>query len=137
MESLSVGTNGSAVGNIKLQTSLSAELEQISAGENRSLSARFRVPKGYTAYIIDFGITALNQSMDARLLANLSAFDRQVISFYTTQEVAYVPANQIERSISQHYLRCPELATIKIAAKAGSASQAKCDANFKILVVAN
>lgn len=137
MESLSVGSNGAAIGNIKLQTSLLAELEQISAGENRSLSARFRVPKGYTAYVIDFGITALNQSMDARLLANISAFDRQVISFYTTQEVAYVPANQIERSISQHYIRCPELATIKIAAKAGSTSQARCDANFKILVVAN
>lgn len=137
MESVSVGASGAAVGNIKLQTSLALELEQISASENRSLTARFRVPKGYTAYIIDFAVTALNQSMDARLLANLSAFDRQVIPFYTTQEVAYVPANQIERSVSQHYMRCPELSTIKIAAKAGSTSQARCDANFKILVVAN
>ena len=77
MEVTAVGSNTVAVGNVDLRAvSGSVIQERITAGGNKSLSARFRVPRNYTAFVPRWMASAISNPMDCRLRAKVSSSTR-------------------------------------------------------------
>jgi len=99
MEVASVGSNNSSVGDVTIGSINGAAteattIEMVKAGGNRSLSARYKVPTGYTAYAIDWGMSAINQPMDVRLRALVFADNRASSSVFHFQATAFPAAGQ-------------------------------------------
>jgi hypothetical protein len=70
-----VGTSSYAVGNIILTAPGSQQIEQISAGSNRSSSARFTVPAGYRAFVFDQIYSTNGNSCEYRMRNNYDMFN--------------------------------------------------------------
>lgn len=111
--------------------------EQISTNGNKSLSARFTIPTGYTGYLIRWEAAAIGQSMDTRLRATVKSFTRELNSRYLFQERIFLASGQNFDS-DLHYLKYPAGSTIKISAIPGATGGTpRCDASFTILIVEN
>ena len=139
LETETAGSSGRAAGNIRLRINGgTVECEQITAGSNKSLSARFAVPAGYTAYIPNFRVHALNNDQNARMQATVNTLDRSLSSVYKVVSSADVPTNTNSGKLLLPFLRFPELSRIKFSTIAGGVGIAvRCDVSFVVILVQN
>jgi len=94
MEAETVGSGAVAVGNIRLRINGGViEVEQITAGGNKSLSARIMVPAGYNAYLTSWDGHCVNADQDMRLRATVNTATRALIAPYLFQDNAYLAVN--------------------------------------------
>ena len=139
METTAVGSEAVAVGNIRLRVVTgSIEIEQISIGGNKSLSARFRVPTGYTGYLINWDGAAVNNDQDLRLRAEVASLNRALTAgIYHFQSGAYIPSNNAHFTILP-YLKVPALCRIKVSTfSAGVAGTVRAETSFTIVIIAD
>jgi hypothetical protein len=119
MHATAVGTGGVAAGDIKIRDVSSGAIiyEQISAGGNQSLSARYKVPNGKTAYITGWHASAVAQKIVFKLRADVDRATRQiqsgVFNFQDALILEKVASGQVPFWVP---LKCPELSTIKVGA---------------------
>jgi len=139
MESATGGSSEGAAGNIILRIAGGgATHEQISAGGNRSLSCRFMVPAGYSAYVPVWQTSAVGGAVHSvRLKATASEFDRSLATRYSTQSVTEVESGQPALHILP-WLKFPALSKIKVSTlPSGAAATNRIDSCFSVLLVAN
>lgn len=138
METTSTGSSPVSEGNIILRiVGPGATQEQITAGGNRSLSARFMVPVGYTGYLVDWGINAIGTTQDTRLRATVRTRSRTLGTDYVFQSVFYL-ASGANASEELPYLQLPALSKVKVSTIPGAAAASnRLDAEFTILLIAN
>lgn len=138
MEAFSVGSGGVAAGNIRLRLNgAGAEVEQITAGGTKSMSARFMVPQGFKAYICRWSGYSVNNDQDVRLLATVNTKDRSVSSIFQTQDSLYFALNTSgERNLG--FLRFPALSRLKVQSQsAGTGATVKVGVSLPILLVSD
>lgn len=145
MEVSAVGSNTVAVGKVTVSSkstagnpAVSEIVESISAGGNRSLSGRYMVPTGRTAYLIIWdGSSIGNANIDTRLRATVFADDRTISpGAHHFQDLFYLTAGQ-HHDMPLFYVACPAGAEIKVSAIPSNATPGnRLDASFRMLVVA-
>ena len=102
MSTITVGSNGVAVGNISLQnTAGSVTYEYLKAGENRTLTCHFTVPNNKTAYILAWQVSGKKQTMSIRFRASADPYTgeltpgvftfRSVVDLYNTTSGLLIP----------------------------------------------
>lgn len=137
MEAASGGSSETSVGNVILRIAGGgAAQEQISAGENSSLSCRFIVPSGYTAYVSDWQISSIGgQTMDVKLRATVNPFDRSLALRYAVQDTGFISTNSLNSPIP--WLKFPALSKIKVSVIPSNADTGtRINTDFSILLVA-
>jgi len=138
MESLVVGSGGVADGNIRLRINGgTVEVEQITAGGNKSRSAVFMVPTGYTGYVVNWRVSAVNNDQDVRLRGQVNTLDRSIATnyHYISQKYAAINTN-----IPQHdiWMKIPALARVKASTMSGgTASTVRCNVNIFFIIIAD
>jgi len=112
-------------------------VEFIRAGGNRSLSGRYKVPTGYSAYLTGWWGSAINQDMDIRLRATVFADDHTVSSVYHFNSIIYLALNtSSEKKI--HSQKCPGGSLIKASViPSVITGSPRCDIAFHLLVIQN
>jgi hypothetical protein len=142
MESASlVGTGLVAAGNITISStngapSVATTFEQITAGGNRSLSGRYKVPTRYNGFLIRRNVAAIGTTMDTCLRADVFADDRVLSAgVFHFQDRVFLAASQ--ESVSDlDNLKCPAGTTIKFSAIPGNAPAGnKLDCNFTMAII--
>jgi hypothetical protein len=142
MEVLSVGSTGISQGDIALTSTngaatVATTFEIIKAQGNRSLSGRYKVPLGKTAYIVRWGIAAIGANMDARLRVDMNSDgtrNQGVLHFVARM---YVPDSTIHEE-QLAYVCVPELCEIIVSVFPGSVAATKrVDVNFFLIVINN
>lgn len=139
MEAVDGGSLDVSAGNITLRKTGTPTTiyEQITANGNKSMSARFTVPIGYTGYVLDWSVASIAQTMDTRLRATTKTLTRENNTKFLFQERVFLAIGQNFTS-DLNYLIFKAGATIKISAIPGStAGNPRCDASFTILIVEN
>jgi hypothetical protein len=139
MEAVTVGSGGRAAGNIRLRINGGVvEVEQISLGGNKSMTARFMVPTGYTAYIPNWRAHAINNDQDVRMQATVHTLDRTLSTVYTYQANAAVATNTNATTLLLPFQKYPALARIKVSTiSGGTAAAVRCDTSFVVILVQN
>lgn len=139
MEATEVGSNLKAVGNIRLRINGGVvEVEQISIGCNKSLSARFMVPTGYTAYINSWRCHALNADQDLRIRATVNTLDRSISTVYHFQATTYLSLNTNSQALILPMLKFPALSKIRVATiSSATGATNRADTNFSVILVQN
>lgn len=139
MESFTAGSGEVAAGNIRLRINGgTVEVEQITAGGNKSLSARFMVPAGHTAYLDNFRVSAVNNDQDCRLRATVNSVDRTLATLYHFQMNGYTALNSTSGPLPGNFLKFPALSRIKVSTiSAGTAATVRCDTHFTIVLIAD
>lgn len=142
MESSALGgTTFTAAGNITISSVNGAATEStthllITAGGNRSLDAKYRVPTGYNAYLLGWDAFALNQDIDTRLRATVFADDRTSSPLiFHFQDTLYLTSGG-GAADDLHYLKCPAGADIKVSCLPKLVATARLDTGFHVLLVA-
>lgn len=138
MESTLVGSGGAAAGNIRLRINGgTVECEQITTGFNKSRSARFMVPTGYTAYLHIWDVSAVNNDQDVGLLATVNSLDRSVSTVFKFLDSTYTASNTLITS-NLGFLKLPALSRLKAnTVSGGTAVTVKCDISILIVLVQN
>jgi hypothetical protein len=136
MEAFSGGSSEVSVGNIDLRVSGGGAIhERISAGGNKSLSARFRIPRNVSGYIPIWMAGSSGTTQDVRLRATVQTLDRTLGSRYLFQDTIFLGSgNHADEPLP--YLRYPAGARIKISTLPGLLPAAnRIDASFTIMLV--
>jgi hypothetical protein len=139
MESVDGGSLEVSAGTINLRKTGTPTTiyEQIVANGNKSQSARFTVPVGYTGYVLDWSAAAIIATMDTKLRATTKTLTRDNNTRYLFQERIFLAIGQNYTS-NLNYLKYKAGSTIKVSAIPGAtAGNPKCDASFTILIVAD
>jgi hypothetical protein len=136
MEAHSGGSSEVSAGNIDLRIAGGGAVqERITAGGNKSLSGRFRVPRGYEGFLIDWNYGAIRQNADFRLRAQVHTFNgREYNDRYLFQDISYMAANTRDSS-EIPWLKLPEYTRVKVSARVDSVTQARTDADFSVVIV--
>lgn len=145
MESSLDGSNSVAVGNIVLRiVGPGAQLEQISAGGNKSLSARFTVPAGYTGYVSTWDGSAIVTSgaantdyQELRLRATVDTFTRaSTPGIYHFQDIMFASAQQGVATLDIPFFSMPQLTKIKVSTySSGTSSVNRADCSFVVVMI--
>jgi len=106
--------NQTALGAITLRAIADTPVyETIAAGGNQSLSARYKIPNGFTGYILKWRTTAVTKQVDFRLRANVDRFSRAVIGPFLFQDASL---QDVGSSPDIHLCaKIPMLGTVKIS----------------------
>ena len=139
MEVSAVGTAGGvAAGNIILRVvSGAVEIEQVSAGGNRSQSARAMVPTGYTGYALNWNSHAISNDQDLRFRAQLNSFTRAFSATFHFIDTDYLASNTGSLS-NTPFLKIPALAKIKVSTlSAGTAGTIRAETSFTLVLIQN
>ena len=137
-EADTVGSGNAAAGNIVVRNTVGpVNYLQITAGGNKSLSAYFMVPTGYTAYVSDWGGNSISTTQDMRLRATVHTLDRSLCTPYHFVSNMYLPSGfGGEESIG--FLKLPALCRIKVSTIPGATpSGNRIDASFNVVLVAD
>jgi hypothetical protein len=141
MEVATVGSNEVSVGSLAITSTngaatVATTFEIIRAGGNRSLSGRYKIPAGYSGYLVHWGYAAINATMDVRIRADVFADDRTLCEgAYHFQDRAFLAADS-SNSNDLSYLKCPAGCTIKISAIPGlTPAGNKLDCDFQLLLI--
>lgn len=133
MEAATGGTAEVSVGNISLKAD-GTTYEMITAGGNKSLSARFMVPRNYCAFISDFDGSAISSAQNMRLRATVATYSRDYVARYLFQKNMYIPANT-DRKADISRLYYPPLSRIKVSTISGATVNARADCGFNIRLI--
>lgn len=138
MSAITGGSSETSVGAIILRVVAGDTQEQISAGDNRSLSGRFMVPAGFTAYIPYWQTTAIGgATQDSRLRATVDDFNRDLQDRYVLQDHAFVQSGQAVTN-DLPWLQFPSLCRIKVSTIPSATPVGnRVDTDFSVLLVAN
>lgn len=137
MEAASGGSSETGAGNIDIRKVGTPTIiyERISAGANKSMSARFKIPANYDGYLMNCFGSAIGQTMDIRIRSNVSSIDRQLNSRYLFQSRTFLAAGS-NQALDLNYLKIPSLGEVKVSVIPGNTTgNPRIDANFKILIV--
>src|SRR3990172_35675 len=142
MEVASTGSGEVAVGDLSISSingaaTVATTFEFIRAGGNRSLSGRYQVPTGFTAYISHWGAASIGANMDVRLRALVFADDYTLSTEYHFQDRVYLSSGSNGEMLT-NYISVPSGCVVKISAipdQAAAGKQLDCD--FHLIVVAN
>lgn len=142
-EVASVGSNTTPVGNLTVSSvpgapTVAQIVEYLQAGENRSRSARYKVPTGFVAHLTSWDCEAVGNNQDLSVRATVFSDDRSLSSVFHIQDSFYLPGNTTGVGASLHYLSCPTASEIKVSSiptAAGAGNRA--DATLHLLLVAN
>lgn len=139
MEVVEVGSNFSAVGNIRLRINGgTVEVEQISSSQNKSRTSHFSVPAGHTGFVPNWKVQAINADQNANLVMTVHSLDRTLSTVYTGQANSSIAGDTNSGNIALPFLRIPALSQIKINTVSGSAATpAQVDTTFVVLIVAD
>lgn len=137
---MEVVTNGSgltAAGNITLRTvTVGTQWEMILAAYNRSMSAQYMVPVGFTAYLVYASMSARNQAMDVELLATMLE-DGMAVAAFGTHNAIDIPSNS-ESNLVLPLHSFPASTRIKWAAVPGAVTGSpRCQVSWSMLVISN
>lgn len=144
MEVASVGTSEVAVGAGALSitstngaATVATTFERVSAGRNRSLSGRYKVPSNSHAHLVHWDSAAISNTMDTRIRATVFADDGTLSTVYHFLDRVWLASGQ-NATQSLEYREIPANAVVKISAIPGAAAAGnKLDASFSIIVMAN
>lgn len=142
MEVASVGTNEVAVGALSITSTngaatVATTFERVSAGRNRSLSGRYKVPSNSHAHLVHWDSAAISNTMDTRIRATVFADDGTLSTVYHFLDRVWLASGQ-NATQSLEYRDIPANAVVKISAIPGAAAAGnKLDASFSIIVMAN
>ena len=146
MEVASVGSGGEvAAGDLTISSTstgaapaVSTIVELVAAGGNRSLSGRYKIPAGYTGYIVGWACFGIgNGSFDARIRTQAFASDGTFATPYHFLDTGYVSAT-VGFDSSLHWVPVPAGAIVKVSAIPSSAPSAnRLDCSMSILQVKN
>lgn len=138
MEATDGGSSEISAGNIVLRVvSGAVEIEQITAGGNKSLSGRAYVPTGFSGYIPFWSASAINNDQDVRLRAKVHTLDRTANTRYLFLDVMYVP-NNTSNNANLPWIKFPAGANIKVSTiSAGTGATIRCDVSFVLVLVAD
>jgi hypothetical protein len=141
MESATAGSGGVAAGNISISSTngtplVSTTFERIASGGGRSMSGRYVVPAGHDAYMIRWTVSAVGNTMDARLRANVFSDDRTLsLGVFHFMDRAFMSSGQ-EGVWLQDYDKYPAGATIKVSAIPGAAAAGnRIDVDFTFILI--
>lgn len=136
METATAGSGGVAAGNIRLRINGGVvEVEQITAGCNKSRSAIFMIPTGYTGYVASWRVSAVQNDQDVRLRGTVNTLDSSLSTLYHYMSQKYAANNT---SIPMHdiWLKVPALARVKASTvSAGTAATVRCNVNILIVII--
>jgi hypothetical protein len=139
-EAATVGSGGVAAGDITIRNVAAPTTiyEQINAGGNRSLSGRYMVPVGYSAYCETWTGAAIAQDMDIRLRATVAMGSRAITAPYLFQDAMYPAANNVSPSRHLPWLKFPALSKIKLSAMPPAVSGSpRVEGSFSFIVIEN
>lgn len=139
MEATDVGSNLSAVGNIRLRINGgTVEVEQISASNNKSLSSNFMVPAGFTGYLSNWKTHAILNVQNARLVATVNSLDRTLSTVYNAQVNCSVAGDTNSGFIPVPFIKFPALTRIKVnTISGGTGGTVQIDTSYVIVIVAD
>lgn len=139
MEGTDKGSSEVAAGNIRLRINGGiVEVEQITAGGNRSMSARFMIPTGYTGFLDSWNSESVQNAQEVRLRAQVDTYTRALSTVYHYVDANTLPADSNSGHQILPWLPIPALAKIKVSTiSAGTASSNKCGSSFIIVIIAN
>lgn len=143
MESATVGVTTVAEGNIAISSTNGAAttattFDLIRAGGNRSLSGRFKVPTGWTGYLVQWHGSAISATMDTRVRGDWFADDGALSEgvFHFKDRRFLASGDVIDGDL--HFLKVPAGGVVKISAIPGSAPAGnKLDASFDIIIISD
>jgi hypothetical protein len=137
MENIVVGNNTVSVGDVILRKVTGAvQLEIIKAGSNRSLSAKFMIPAGYTGYVFAGTFAAISQTMDFRMRATVKTFDRSLLANYIFQHTFFLASGQNSSELAFPFMRYPALSRIKTSVIAGATGgNPRADCTFTVVII--
>lgn len=142
MEVASVGSGTVSAGDLAITSingvaTVATTMEFIKAGGNRSLSGRYKVPTGYSAYLTGWGAHAISANMDTRLRATVFADDRTLPTVQHFQDNMYLPSGTSDDE-TLAYLCCPAGSEIKVSATPASAPAGnRLDCSFRLILIKN
>jgi hypothetical protein len=136
MEAHTGGSSEVSAGNIDLRIAGGGAVqERITAGGNKSLSGRFKVPRGYEGFLVGWNFGAIRQNADFRLRAQVHTFNgRDFNARYLFQDLAYMAANTRGES-ELPWLSLPEYAVAKVSIRVDSITQVRVDADFTVVII--
>ena len=138
METYTAGTGTVAAGNVRLRLNgTTTEVEQITAGFNHSVSARFMIPAGYSGYLTQWTALAIGNPMDCRLRATVDPFNRSLNANYLLVDNLWVGAGAglLDDLL---FLKCPALTKLKGAVIAGGTGNTnRVDVSFDLVLIQN
>lgn len=139
MEALTFGSGNAAAGDIRLRINGgTVEVEQISTGNNKSRSAVFMVPTGYTGYLINWRVSAINNDQAAVLLAQVNTLDRTLSTAYHAQSTKYAALNTNIPAVPNLWLKIPATARVKaVTISGGTAGTVRVNANIQFVIIQN
>lgn len=139
--SLTAGTETAAgditIGSVNGAATEATTIEMIKAGGNRSLSGRYKIPTGYSGYLLGMYGAAINQAMDLRMRATVFSSDRAISDVYHFQNTAYLASGtSLEKDM--HYQKLPAGSIVKMSCiPSATTGNPRCDANFHLLIIAD
>lgn len=143
MEVATAGSGNVAAGNITIASVTGAPttaqiVEWITAGGNRSVSGRYMVPLGTTAYLIDWSATAVGgATQDVRFRAKVFADDRTLSADLHFQGTFFL-SNATSETREMNYLKFPALCELKVSTiPSATGATNRIDINFGLIVVAD
>jgi len=125
MHTVTVGSNTVAEGNIQINdvATHSIVFEQISLGGNQSLSARYKIPNGYTGYIMGWHASSVTRKIDFKLRADVDRHERTlqtgVFNFQDAMVLEATPSGYRPFAVP---LKIPAGGTVKISAQSFTGS---------------
>lgn len=119
IHALSVGSNTVGVGDINLEDVTGSTIyERIDAGGNQSLSARYTVPQGHTAYLMNWHCAGTKKRVTFYLRATVDRVTRTVLpGVFHFQDFELCELSN-SGTLQVPYLKCPERSEIKISCQA-------------------
>lgn len=134
VELLGSGTNKTAAGDITLQSIGGATIyEQITAGGNQSLTARYKIPAGKVAVILDWNFTGTVKLVNFRLRVDIDRLDNILENgVFLFKDVGAVFNNVSPVIPVMDFV--PTGATIKVSAISSGAGTGDGTASFRLFI---
>jgi len=139
-EAATVGSGKVAAGDITIRATATPTnlYELISAGGNRSMSGRYMVPVGMSAYANEWQGSAVNQDMDIRLRGTVEMGTRASVSPYLFQDAMYPPTGSVSPSRALPWLKFPAGSKLKLSAMPTAvAGSPRCEGSISLVVITN
>lgn len=140
MEVASTGSSEVSAGNISITSTngaatVATTFERITAGGNRSLSGRYKVPSDSHGHLVHWDVAAISNTMDTRIRATSFADDLTLSTVYHFLDRAFL-ASGANSTQNLEYMELPSEAIVKISAiPGGAAAGNKLDCSFSIIVM--
>lgn len=142
MEVASVGTGQVPAGNLTISSTngaatVATTFERVTAGGNRSLSGRYKVPTDCHAHMVHWDVGAIGNTMDTRLRATVFMDDNSLSTVYHFVDRIFLSSGQ-NATQDLEYRELPSEAVVKISAIPGAAAAGnKLDCSFSLIVMQN